>query len=80
MSRRLTLRLKMPNWRLGAPNAGDHTRDIQRQPNANVIATVNAIKRELPTLTSGLPAAMQVSVVSDGTTSIRASVSDAKSS
>ncbi len=51
--------------------------DVDRQPNANVIATVNAINRELPQLTAGLPAAMKVQVVSDGTTSIRASVSDA---
>ena len=52
--------------------------NVQRQPNANVIATVDAIKRELPVLTSGLPAAMQVTVMSDGTTSIRASVNDAE--
>jgi multidrug efflux pump len=52
--------------------------NVQRQPNANVIATVNAIKRELPMLTNGLPASMQVSVMSDGTTSIRASVDDAE--
>jgi multidrug efflux pump len=52
--------------------------NIQRQPNANVIATVNAIKRTLPMLTAGLPAAMQIAVMSDGTTSIRASVSDAE--
>jgi multidrug efflux pump len=52
--------------------------NVQRQPNANVIATVNAIKRELPLLTNGLPASMQVSVMSDGTTSIRASVDDAE--
>ncbi len=52
--------------------------NVDRQPNANVIATVNAIKRELPTLTAGLPADMNVTVVSDGTTSIRASVGDAE--
>jgi multidrug efflux pump len=52
--------------------------NVDRQPNANVIATVNAIKAQLGTLTSGLPAAMQVTVLSDGTTSIRASVSDAE--
>ncbi len=52
--------------------------NVQRQPNANVIATVNAIKAQLPGLTAGLPAAMVVSVMSDGTTSIRASVSDAE--
>src|SRR5271165_4909898 len=51
--------------------------NIQRQPNANVIATVDAIKRALPVLTAGLPASMQIAVMSDGTTSIRASVSDA---
>ncbi|WP_298263995.1 efflux RND transporter permease subunit [Acidocella sp.] len=51
---------------------------IQRQPGANVIATVDAIKRALPNLTMGLPAAMTVAVMSDGTTSIRASVSDAE--
>ncbi len=52
--------------------------NIQRQPGANVIATVNAIKAQLPALTAGLPAAMVVGVMSDGTTSIRASVSDAE--
>ena len=52
--------------------------NVQRQPGANVIATVDEIKAMLPTLTGGLPAALQVTVLSDGTTSIRASVSDAE--
>jgi multidrug efflux pump len=52
--------------------------NVDRQPNANVIATVNAIRAELPTLTAGLPSDMNVTVVSDGTTSIRASVGDAE--
>ena len=52
--------------------------NVQRQPNANVIATVDSIKRELPSLTAGLPAAMRVSIMSDGTTAIRASVNDAE--
>jgi multidrug efflux pump len=52
--------------------------NVDRQPNANVIQTVNAIKAQLATLTAGLPAAMQVTVLTDGTTSIRASVSDAE--
>jgi multidrug efflux pump len=52
--------------------------NVDRQPNANVIATVNAIKAQLAALTTGLPAAMRVSVLTDGTTSIRASVSDAE--
>ncbi len=51
--------------------------NVQRQPGANVIATVNLIRKELPQLTAGLPAAMQVSVVSDSTNVIRASVKDA---
>ncbi|WP_026438575.1 efflux RND transporter permease subunit [Acidocella facilis] len=52
--------------------------NVQRQPNANVIKTVDAIKRSLPTLTQGLPPAMNIQVVSDGTISIRASVRDAE--
>jgi multidrug efflux pump len=52
--------------------------NVQRQPNANVIVTVDAIKRELPLLTNGLPASMHVTIMSDGTTSIRASVNDAE--
>jgi multidrug efflux pump len=52
--------------------------NVQRQPNANVIQTVDNIKAELPELTTGLPAAMKVTVVSDGTVAIRASVSDAE--
>lgn len=52
--------------------------NIQRQPNANVIATVDAIRRALPELTVGLPPALKITVMSDGTKSIRASVRDAE--
>ncbi|RYY85390.1 MAG: multidrug transporter subunit MdtC, partial [Comamonadaceae bacterium] len=48
--------------------------NVQRQPGANVIATVDAIKKQLPELQAGLPAAMDVAVLSDRTTGIRASV------
>ncbi len=48
--------------------------NVQRQPGANVIATVDAIKARLPQLTAGLPAAIKVDVLSDRTTGIRASV------
>jgi len=48
--------------------------NVQRQPGANVIATVDAIKQRLPELTAGLPASIQVDVLSDRTTGIRASV------
>ena len=48
--------------------------NVQRQPGANVIATVDAIRAELPELQAGLPAALKVQVLSDRTTGIRASV------
>ena len=51
--------------------------NVQRQPGANVIATVNQIMKELPQLESTLPAGMKVEVVSDSTGVIRSSVSDA---
>ena len=48
--------------------------NVQRQPGANVIATVDAIKARLPELTEGMPAAVRVEVLSDRTAGIRASV------
>jgi multidrug efflux pump len=48
--------------------------NVQRQPGANVIATVDAIKERLPELQAGLPTSMKVDVLSDRTTGIRASV------
>jgi multidrug efflux pump len=48
--------------------------NVQRQPGANVIATVDAIKQRLPELQAGLPTALRVDVLSDRTTGIRASV------
>jgi len=50
--------------------------NVQRQPGANVISTVDAIKQALPALTAGLPAGVNVQVVTDRTTGIRASVTD----
>jgi multidrug efflux pump len=51
--------------------------NVQRQPGANVIATVDQIKAKLPQLESTLPAGMKVEIVSDSTGVIRSSVSDA---
>ncbi|MES2018829.1 MAG: efflux RND transporter permease subunit [Pseudomonadota bacterium] len=48
--------------------------NVQRQPGANVIATVDAIKQRLPELAAGLPASVRLDVLSDRTTGIRASV------
>ncbi len=50
--------------------------NIQRQPGENIIKAVDRIKRLLPLLKSNLPAAMQVDVLTDRTTTIRASVND----
>ncbi|BFO56451.1 efflux RND transporter permease subunit [Acidovorax sacchari] len=48
--------------------------NVQRQPGANVISTVDSIRRQLPELQAGLPAGLDVQVLSDRTTGIRASV------
>jgi len=50
--------------------------NIQRQPGANIIQVVDRIKKILPVLKSNLPAALQVDVLTDRTTTIRASVAD----
>ncbi len=50
--------------------------NVQRQPGANVITTVDAIKKALPQLEASMPAGVDVAVVSDRTTGIRASVED----
>jgi multidrug efflux pump len=50
--------------------------NIQRQPGANIIQVVDRIHALLPTLQASLPAAVQVKVLTDRTTTIRASVRD----
>jgi len=50
--------------------------NIQRQPGANVIQVVDQIKELLPSLTSSLPSAVDVAVLTDRTVTIRASVRD----
>ncbi len=59
----------------------DHTAaivlDVQRQPGANVIKTVDEIKRQLPQLLASLPPSMHVDIVADSTGVIRSSVDDA---
>jgi multidrug efflux pump len=50
--------------------------NIQRQPSANTIAVVDRIKALLPQLAGTLPPAVHVSVLTDRTTTIRASVAD----
>ena len=50
--------------------------NIQRQPGANIIAVVDRIHKLLPQLRTSLPAAVQVHILTDRTTTIRASVND----
>ena len=50
--------------------------NIQRQPGANTISVVKSIKALLPQLEANLPASIQVTTLTDLTTSIQASVSD----
>ena len=50
--------------------------DVQRQPSANIIATVDLIKKELPRLQKAMPAGVTLALVQDRTTTIRASIAD----
>ena len=50
--------------------------NIQRQPGANIIAVVDRIKALLPQLRTSLPGSVQVRVLTDRTSVIRASVAD----
>jgi multidrug efflux pump len=50
--------------------------NVQRQPGANVIAVVNSIKQMLPQLQAGLPGSVDMQILTDRTTTIRASVRD----
>jgi multidrug efflux pump len=50
--------------------------NIQRQPGANVIQVVDRIKKLLPSLSAALPAAAEITILTDRTTTIRASVHD----
>src|ERR1700685_1937872 len=64
---------KVGGWYQGVPAV---IVDIQRQPGANVIATVKGIKRELPRLQRSVPAGATLAIVHDSTTTIRASIRD----
>jgi len=50
--------------------------DIQRQPGANVIEVVRQIRAEIPKVQRAIPAGVKLTVVSDRTVTIRASVND----
>ena len=50
--------------------------DIQRQPGANIVATVATIKQQLSRLQQAIPSGIKLSIVTDRTETIRASVTD----
>ncbi len=50
--------------------------NIQRQPGANIIGVVDRVKAVLPQLQVSLPASVKVTVLTDRTQTIRASVAD----
>ena len=64
---------KVGGWFQGVPAV---IVDVQRQPGANVIETVKLIQAELPRLRRGMPAGVELAVVHDRTSTIRASVRD----
>jgi hydrophobic/amphiphilic exporter-1 (mainly G- bacteria), HAE1 family len=54
------------------------TLSIQRQPDANTVATVDAIKAEIPKLVAQLPQSVSVTIRNDRSVSIRAAIHDVK--
>jgi multidrug efflux pump len=50
--------------------------DIQRQPGANIIQTADRVKALLPKLKNSIPPAVKVAILTDRTTTIRASIAD----
>jgi multidrug efflux pump len=50
--------------------------NVQRQPGANVVDVVNRIQELLPSLKAAMPSGVDVTVLTDRTTTIRASVAD----
>jgi multidrug efflux pump len=50
--------------------------NIQRQPGANIIAVVDRIQRLMPQLKASMPSSIEITTLTDRTTTIRASVAD----
>jgi len=64
---------KKAAWMNGAPAV---ILNVQRQPGANIIQVVDRIKARLPRLKTNLPAGIEVTLLTDRTVTIRASVRD----
>ncbi len=65
--------LNQGTWLDGAPAIA---LSVQRQPGANTVAVVAAIRARLPALQAALPGSMRLTVVNDASRSISASVAD----
>jgi multidrug efflux pump len=50
--------------------------NVQRQPGANIISVVDRVKELLPQLTANLPSSVKLTILTDRTNTIRASVHD----
>jgi multidrug efflux pump len=50
--------------------------NVQRQPGANVVAVVDAVRALLPELKTSMPQGVDITVLTDRTTTIRASIGD----
>ncbi len=70
--------LRLAAWagQAGKPSVSAVILNVQRQPGANVIETVDRVRAVLPQLQASLPASLDVQLLSDRTTTIRASVTD----
>ncbi len=68
----------LENTKVGATYRGQPAIvvDVQRQPGANVIETVQRVQAELPRLRRAMPAGAKLTIVNDRTTTIRASIHD----
>jgi len=64
---------KLGGWMNGTPAL---ILNVQRQPGANVVDVVNRIQALLPSIRSSLPQGVDVAVLTDRTTTIRASIRD----
>ncbi|QGM45526.1 efflux RND transporter permease subunit [Methylocystis heyeri] len=64
---------RVGGWYRGEPAV---VLDVLRQPGANIINTVEALKKELPQLRTILPKGMSLDIVNDRTDTIRASIAD----
>ena len=70
--------LRLAAWagQAGKPAVSAVILNVQRQPGANVIETVDRVRAVLPQLQASLPASLDLQILSDRTTTIRASVTD----